>query len=364
MRAWIATILLVTAALIPPDAHAESAIAARKAGILKFLAQLQSERRTLYGTQVNEFEAFLRCDSMDRFVANIGQEPALLGLELMFAQEYAGYEDLLIKHAVEHTRRGGLVTLAWHARNPLRVCVRGESYDCSRGRMPPEDLARMLEPGTRENALWIADVKAAAKTLRRLRDAGVVVLFRPLHEMNGDWFWWGRQPSLPQLWDSLYQELERNERLDNLIWVWSGDRANPEAASYWPRSSVPQVAGTDVYENDPNSVQFTEGHANIRKLFAQGPFAFTEIGHLPSDAVLEATQPVWILVWGGGFIDARLSPRQPCESCNSAADLKAFITKPRMMRLADVPPAVRKTIAGGRPAPMPQRPVCPATLLP
>ncbi|HEV7606334.1 MAG TPA: glycosyl hydrolase [Steroidobacteraceae bacterium] len=364
MQAWIASIVLVTAALLSPPAGADPAIARRKAAVVEFLGRLQAEHRTLYGTQVNEFEAFLRCDSVDRLVANIEHEPALLGLELMFAQEYTGYEDLLVKHAVEHTRRGGLVTLAWHARNPLRVCVRGEGYECSRGRMPPEEFARMLDPGTREHALWLADVKAAAKTLRRLRDAGVVVLFRPLHEMNGDWFWWGRQPALPQLWDALHEELERHEGLDNLVWVWSGDRANPEAATYWPKSFAPQVAGTDVYENDPGSAQFTDGHANIRKLFAQGPFAFTEIGHLPSDAVIEQTQPVWILVWGGSFIDARLSPRQPCESCNTAAELKAFFAKPRMMRLADMPTDVRKAIAGGRPAPMPRRPTCPATLLP
>ena len=364
MRTWIvALFLLITAAMVAPvDAATPSA--ARRLKVLEFLSQLQAEHRSLYGTQVNEFEVFLRCDSMDRFVANVGEEPALLGLELMFAREYAGYEDLMVKHAVEHSNRGGLVTLVWHARNPLKVCARGEAYECSRGQMPAADFAAILTPGSREHELWLDDVRAAAKTLRRLRDAGVVVLFRPLHEMNGDWFWWGRQPQLPELWDALYEELNNAQQLDNLIWVWSGDRANPQAPAYWPRKHLPDVAGTDVYENDRDSSQFTDGAANIRKLVPAGPFAFTEIGHLPSEAVLVATQPVWILVWGGSFIDARLSARQPCDNCNTAVELKSFFSHPRMMSLAEMPLAVRKTVAGRAPRDMPRRPVCAATLRP
>ncbi len=361
MRIAVITLLW---ALCAAPLVASQPTSGRKARILEFLATLGAEHRTLYGTQINEFEVFLRCNSMTRFVANTGKEPALLGLELMFAQEYAGYEELLVRHAKEHVKRGGLVTLTWHARNPLKVCPRGEAYECSRGQMPAADLERLLSEGTREHALWLADIQAAAKTLRRLQDAGVIVLFRPLHEMNGDWFWWGKQPKLPELWDMLYRELAVKNKLDNLIWVWSGDRANPQAATYWPKKFVPDVAGTDVYENDPLSPQFADGHANIREIFPGGPFAFTEVGHLPDAAVIERTNPAWILVWGGPFVDARISLRQPCDSCNTAEALRKFFAKPRMMALDEMPADVRRIVAGGTPKTIRPRPTCPATLLP
>jgi len=345
-------------------APASARIVAAKSKILEFLGTLGSDRKSIAGTQINEYEAFLECDSVDRLANNVGDEPALIGLELMFANEYSGYENLLVKHAVEQTRRGGLVTLTWHARNPLKVCARGESYECSRTPMSDAEFDRMVMPGTPEHALWESDVAAAARTLKRLQDAGVVVLFRPYHEMNGGWFWWGKKQSFPILWDALYGELEIKYGLKNLIWVWAGDRSTPDAATYWPEKHPPAVAGSDVYEKDPDSPEFYGGLKSIRALDVNAAFAFTEIGHLPSDAVIEATQPVWVLVWGGGFVDARLSGQQPCDQCNTAEEVRAFFRKPRMLSLVKLPAGLRSAIAGGRPAAPPRRPECPATLLP
>ncbi|MCA8902594.1 MAG: hypothetical protein KDA53_15240 [Hyphomonas sp.] len=335
----------------------------RREAILTYLDALGPAGQTLAGTQVNEYEISIACDSMDRLVAMTGEEPAMLGLELMFAATYDGYADRLIEHAVEHTRRGGLVTLAWHQRNPLHVCPRGEFYDCSKTAMSEDELVRMLTPGTPENDLWKADVAASAETLKALQEAGVTVLFRPYHEMSGDWFWWGKKSHFPQLWDALYDEFVFVHGIDSMIWVWSGDRAFEGADGYWPVRHPPDVVGTDVYEASDTSPNYTAALPALRSLAPDLPFAFTEVGKAPAPGVMEATSPAWVLLWGGEFLNANWVQTWDCSSCNTEEAVKAFFANDRIVALADMPADLRRIIAGRHPTAPENRPVCPSPLL-
>lgn len=336
---------------------------ARKQTILDYLSDLRAEGRFVAGTQVNEYEVSLACDSMDRLVSMTGEEQVVLGLELMFAQSYPYYEDALFAHAAEHTQRGGLVTLAWHQRNPLRVCPRGEFYDCSKTPMSESELERMLTPGTQEHALWLADVDAAAKTLKRFEDAGIVVLFRPYHEMNGGWFWWGDKDAFPQLWDALVDAMEARHGLKNIIWVWSGDRAINNAGRYWPKKHLPDATGTDVYEHSGDAPEYAAGARAAAALGPQLPFGFTEVGRAPSPAVIAETNPSWVLVWGGEYLNAEWAQTSECKGCNSVDETKALFHHENAVSLNEVSSAVRAAIAGGEPSPDPARPSCPAALL-
>lgn len=335
----------------------------RKATVLRELAALAESDRSLAGTQVNEYEIFLECDSMDRLTNLTGEEQAVIGLELMFAGAYAGYEDRLVEHAVTHSKKGGAVTLAWHMRNPLKVCTRGEFFDCSKTPMSAAELARMLTPDTSENRLWKKDIAIAARTLKRLREAGVIILFRPLHEMNGGWFWWGKKAQFPELWDSLYTELMVRHGLDNLIWVWSGDRAIEGADRYWPKQNLPDIAGTDVYENDPGSEKYLAAIANVRPLSGRRTFALTEVGRLPNSAIMSQIRPAWVLLWGGAYINADWVNDQPCPQCNTAEQTAAFFAQPRIVSLAESPDKLRKALAGGKQSRPSPRPHCPAKLI-
>lgn len=367
-RGLLFLIVIISALLPARTALAEEtspplSMAARQQMVLDYLATLRGDGKFIAGTQVNEYEVSLACDSMDRLVAMTGEEQAVLGLELMFARSYPHYEDALLTHAREHTRRGGLVTLAWHQRNPLRVCPRGEFYDCSKTPMSADELERMLTPDTHENALWLADVGAAAKTLRRFEEEGIVVLFRPYHEMNGGWFWWGDQDAYPQLWDALVDALEVRHGLSNIIWVWSGDRAIDNADRYWPVKHIPDAVGTDVYEDSSDALEYIDGARVLSELAPQLPFGFTEVGRAPSSDVLAETKPAWVLVWGGEYLNAGWAQANECASCNSADETKAFFHHERAVSLKEMPVAVRTAIAGGEVLPEPVRPFCPASLL-
>jgi mannan endo-1,4-beta-mannosidase len=339
-------------------------IRGKKTAILSYIAQLPAQKKTLAGVQVNEFEVYIDCTSADRFTEMTAKRPAVLGLELMNAIAYPPYPSYLIDRALNQTAAGGLVTMAWHQRNPVEVCQRGEYYECTKKAMTPETLKAVLTPGSRENALWLADVRAMAKTLHKLRKAGVVVLFRPYHEMNGGWFWWGKQDALPELWDALYDELAVREKLDNLIWIWSVDRDAPDAAKYFPKRHKPDLVGTDMYENDANTWKFAAAKTNLTKLGGTAPFAITETGKAPGAKVLDDINPAYVLLWGD-HLNVAWTWNGDCPQCNKPGDVAAFVKLPRIVTLDEIPAALKTTLAKDTANPRPlhkSNPVCPAKL--
>lgn len=360
---WLALAALAACAHAQPASA--GSIAEKRAAVLAYLGELQGSRRTLTGVQVNEYEVFITCTSYDRVVDLVGERPAVLGLELMFAIEYPPYRDYLTDRAVAHSARGGLVTLVWHHRNPVEICPRGEFYECARKPMSEETLRAMLTPGAPEHALWLADVNAVGELLADWRRRGVVVLFRPYHEMNGAWFWWGQKDQYPDLWDALYEELAVRRRLDNLIWVWSSDRETPDAPRYFPRRHAPEIVGIDVYENDPDSPRYAGGRANVTRLGDGAPFALTEVGMIPSLDMLNAINPAWVLLWGGDYLNAAWHWSDDCAGCNQPERVAEFFAHERTLSLEDMPQALRARLAAGiaRGTPLrPEAPSCPARL--
>jgi hypothetical protein len=344
---WL-VLIAMTFCFSTVGATAAESVQAKKSAIIAYLQELQMHKQTLSGVQINEFEAYMDCTSFDRLKIKTGKSPAMLGLELMNAIAVPPYKDFVIDRALTQTENGGLVTLTWHERNPLEVCIRGEFFDCVQKPMTEETLRAILTAGTRENHLWLADVDKIAAVLKTFRDRGIVVLLRPYHEMNGGWFWWGKKGTYPQLWDALYEELVERQGLDNLIWVWSSDRATPDAARFAPVKHKPDIVGIDVYETDQNSPAFTDGRNNLAATFGRNtPFAITEVGIVPTEAVLETTNPAWVLLWGGEYLDGRLVMKGVCTNCNTAEQIDAFLKIRRIQSREDLPAKLRSLIASG-----------------
>ena len=359
-----AGLLAATLPAMAAQDNLAAAIKSKKSTILDYLTSLPAQKKTLAGVQVNEYEVYIDCSSADRLKEISGKRPALLGLELMNAIAYPPYPAYLVDRAVAQSAAGGIVTMSWHARNPVEVCLRGEYFDCTQKTMSAETLKAVLTAGTREHALWAGDVHAMAKTLHTLRDKGVVVLFRPYHEMNGGWFWWGKQDAMPQLWDALYEELTRKEQLDNLIWVFSVDREAPDAARYFPQKHKPDLVGTDMYEPDAGSWKFAAAKTALGKLAGPAPFVFSEVGLAPTQKVLDDLNPAYVLLWGD-MLNGAWAKDGTCQYCNKPEAVAAFVTMPRVVTLETLPPALKAAVSAGvdNPAPLHKSdPVCPAQL--
>lgn len=89
--------------------------------------------------------------------------------------------------------------------------------------------------------------------LLKLQKAGVPVLWRPLHEAEGKWFWWGAKgpEACKKLWALVYDRLTKHHKVNNLIWTW-----NSVASDWYPGPSTVDVLSTDVYAQGDHGVSF------------------------------------------------------------------------------------------------------------
>lgn len=175
----------------------------------------------------------------ERMTALGGGAPAVWGQEIGFSAP--GTKDAIDRRAanaaeaVAWHRRGAVITYTWHS-----VCPPDdEPVDFGGGILRPLDPAEydaVLEPGSALHARWQSQVDTVATgPLGALAAAGVPVLWRPYHEMNGPWFWWGGEPERSvRLWRQLYDRLARHHGMRNLIWVWSPNAAYESATAFAP----------------------------------------------------------------------------------------------------------------------------------
>ncbi|KFA69192.1 hypothetical protein S40285_00032 [Stachybotrys chlorohalonatus IBT 40285] len=236
-----------------------------------------------------------------------GRRPAIVAVDLMDyspSRVELGTVGTAVEEAIEHHEAGGIVSILWHWNAPVGL-YDTEEQPWYRGFYTVAtdfNVATALADTTNANyTLLIRDIDAIAVQLKRLQDADVPVLWRPLHEAEGGWFWWGAQGPEPakQLWDIMYERLTEYHGLNNLIWVW-----NSIAEDWYPGDDTVDIVSTDVYAqgNGPMSTQYNQllDLGQGRKMVAAA-----EVGAIPRPSLLEAYQAdwLWFAVWGGGFID-------------------------------------------------------------
>ena len=224
-----------------------------------------------------------------------GNTPAIIGGDLMdFTPSRrargADPEDLIAK-LIAQAEQGSIVTLCWHWNAPSKlidkVLTGGDGKEVNarwyRGFMTNAttfDLEATLDdPGSDDYRLLMADIDAIAEALQPLADRRIPVLFRPLHEADGRWFWWGAKGAgaYKRLWALVRSRLEAGHQLHNLIWVYTGT-ADLE---WYPADDQFDVIGVDAYppdKADPLDAIWTAINA---KYAGQKLIALTEFGGVP-----------------------------------------------------------------------------------
>ena len=184
-----------------------------------------------------------------------GEYPAILSMDIRDYSESRtrfGAVGNTIEHALEYHRAGGIVSFCWHWNAPAQTILPcGEKgsdpawYQGYRENNSFFNILRVMhgdEPDLKR-ALDM-DIQAVAAQLKRLEEEGVPVLWRPLHEASGGWFWWGADgpDAFKQLWIYLYKTLTEVYRCNNLIWVCTC--LDPE---WYPGDAYVDILGDDIY---------------------------------------------------------------------------------------------------------------------
>jgi mannan endo-1,4-beta-mannosidase len=310
VRRLVALLLLAWIALLASAADPVTPNASPEARALLQLLYDLSGRHTLTGQ--HNYPAIR--DRNTQFAARYtGRTPAVFSTDWGFAREgdtdsYLARPDI-VQECIRQHRRGAIITICWHAVPPtaeepitFQPVPGADPYALAsvQGRLLDSQFKDLLTPGTALYDRWCRQVDAIAVHLKTLQDARVPVLWRPYHEMNGGWFWWGgRGADTAALYRQIFDRLVNHHKLNNLVWVWSVDRVTRpgmEHDKYFPGLDYLDVLGLDVYGND-----FAQSYYDSLERLAQGkPLALAEVGNAPSLEIL-SRQPKWTLyvVWAG-----------------------------------------------------------------
>ena len=216
------------------------------------------------------------------------------------------FYDRALADLVAMAQDGAVLTASWHAANPHT----GQSY----ADRSWHDLGALLRDTTEATAFW-ADFDEQLTVLAELQAAGVAVVLRPFHEVNGDWFWWGRPSAstFKDLWGRM-QERTWAAGVHNVVWAYSFAAASRAGISA-PEELVPaavDLAGIDSYWPSTGSHRSDQapsmaGYADVARRVPR--MAITEVGPLADPqgrwkpslvtavAAAQRKKPVWALLW-------------------------------------------------------------------
>lgn len=284
-KKYFLPILFISFMIFPAGASAASRT---KAQVLAYLTSLpsQSSKKVLSGQRsgwLNDGTNGRDMHGNDIFgdisAKSGGKIPAILGADIDY---YGGGTPYNLPRLIDHWNNGGLVELTWHAANPANNNVWTWPINT-----PTVNLPDVYTPGNTTYNNFRSHLVLVGDALQTLRDQGVVVLFRPLHEMNSgnplqlvgypSVFWWGGKDynQYKTLWKYVFNYFTNTRGLTNIIWVYSVCEWWGHEIDYYPGSDYVDIVGYDYYAEDGRFPRVAE-YGNLLSLGK--PFALTELG--------------------------------------------------------------------------------------
>lgn len=211
----------------------------------------------------------------------------------------------VVENVLSYHRKGSIISLQYHMIQPdlpdgsgfKAMNIKGSTY---------KKMDEILTEGTKLNKIFKKRLKEIAKYLKKLEKKGVVILWRPYHEMNGDWFWWSYQDRFKDLWIYTWKFFTYKMQCNNLLWVFSVNYWSPGATGkelpsyYYPGDKYVDLVGCDFYLNYGHKYD-KRCHDILWELGNHKPMAITECGTMPTIPSLRNEQPFWVYwcTWWG-----------------------------------------------------------------
>ena len=206
-----------------------------------------------------------------------------------------------LRNGKEYWGNNGIVNLMWHWRDPLSVNKSGAFYTADTN----FDVSKVTDPTSAEYKAMIADIDLISTYLQQFKDANIPVIWRPLHESSGGWFWWGAKGAAPckALWKLMYDRMVNVHGLNNLIWVWTTDVAG-DALDWYPGDNYVDIVGMDIYPGDNQHGSQYFSFNKVKDLFGgRKLITLSECGSAPDPALMKENGDMWswFMPWCGDY---------------------------------------------------------------
>lgn len=250
-------------------------------------------------------------------LATTGKEPAIASMDLYDYSSApvaaygtpSGTTERYLSWATRGNGRG-IASLIWHWRSPADITAAsggnvdpsGAFYTKNTAFNIAAVLGDTVAQATRYHLL-LKDIDLIAAQLKKFQAAGVPVLWRPLHESPGNFFWWNAQgpAAFKQLWQLLYTRLTTRHQLHNLIWVYSTTES--PSLDYYPGDAYVDIAGEDIYASA--TANMSNNWADMQTLFGgKKLITLSETGNPPDPDKIRAygTWWSWFCSWQGTYV--------------------------------------------------------------
>lgn len=220
-----------------------------------------------------------------------------------------------IKAAREWDEKGGIVGFMWHWNSPSEdsSIYAADTKFSLENAVTEEDIAELgiseIQDLCRQGIIsseclaLVEDIDEVSAGLLQLAEDGIPVLWRPLHEAGGGWYWWGADGEDAYIWlyNLMYDRMTKYHELDNLIWIWNGQNED-----YMVDSDRYDIAAIDIYLKPNTSFgSRSEQYQWLRKVTeGEKLIALSECSTVPGISEMIRDNAVWSFfgLWYGEYL--------------------------------------------------------------
>lgn len=324
--------------------------------------------------QQDAFNSFYQDNGGDSDIKkNTGSDPAILGSDFMFITDknnnnqpdnwFYQEEEKIIMATKAAYAKGIINTFCWHLREPIKE---DSFYTADMTADQKANAFKSILPNGVNHEWYKKKLDKIASVLLNLKGSKgelIPIIFRPFHEFDGSWFWWGANFATAQEYKTAYQftvdYLKNSKGVHNILYAFSPDNTYTTEANYlsrYPGDKYVDVLGMDNYGDFDNQGQSGANKANSKlKIIANLAKAKVKIAALTETGYQVTNAKTPITDWFSTYLYSALVSNDievsyamlwnntkdayfvPNGAVSNAADFKTFATKPKTALVNSLP---------------------------
>ena len=273
-------------------------------------------------------------------------------------------QEVIITDDVKEAYSKGMINIfSWHLREPNKEDT---FYSSDMTDAVKTTAFKSILPGGVNHAWYKTKLDKVASVVSNLKGSNgelIPIIFRPFHEFDGNWFWWGANFCTPEEYKTAYkftvEYLRDTKGVHNILYAFSPDNSYSTSTNYlsrYPGDAYVDVLGMDNYGDFNNQGQTGSDRANAKlKMISDLAVTKVKIAALTETGYQVTTTTPAISNWFSTYLYNALTANNieisfvmfwnnttsgywvPTPTDSNAADFKTFATKPKSVLVNTMP---------------------------